>query len=189
MSLGASHSLFLSLEKKETGVIALDNAAIRLGRNGRAVWKALHRANKELEVLENLHHPAHLCARLPIPNASCAALDQKLEMILRSKVEFIRAQSQVNWKAGSEQASLEASQLKRQVGVHRALSLPIQRVRCGTCGLDHAWEFSPEFRAHLSEDVSASIVGDLWRARVVYLGKSLRRTKDWNYRIEVRDGQ
>src|SRR5688500_15327370 len=59
--------------------IAVDNAAIVIGKKDKELFNYLIASNRILHALEMAHHPLHFCARVPLTTAFCISEDLVLE--------------------------------------------------------------------------------------------------------------
>jgi hypothetical protein len=184
-SLGATHGRFQEIYRLERGLIALDNAAILLGRSAREVWKGLVRFNAWAEKAELAHHVAHVCARAPIAGSPCRAADQAWEAALASAHRLAGARAHLGWTQGRRDALIAARKLGVEVTADRAPTPPIRSKRCSVCGLLTRWDIV----GPAPESVWARLHQREFRNRVESIGRSLKGGETWAYRVREAHGR
>lgn len=167
----ATFAAFRALHARETGFIAVDNAAIALGQGDRALFAALARAQAKLRGLERLHHAVHEC-----PDPRCRAADAVLEARIVALHAAASAHARLNWARTSEAARAAAAALEVSVGVSRPAEPPLVSRRCPRCALAVGWSFP------------VPVVSTVWALR--YRDSAVRVTvragagnDRWNYRL------
>ncbi len=173
LTLGTSHARFQELYALESDWIALDNAAIELGRSARAVWNGLQKANAEIRRLETRHHLVHACARVPATAIQCRTADLAAEGELALRHARAGVAAATAWRVGAERARVQAP-----TALFSRLPLPpLQSVRCSVCGLPSEWEIGvPRLE-------SVQLLRGM-ALRVRWVGRSLRGGGQWDYAIE-----
>ena len=131
-----THEMFTRLEARQRQRIALDNAAIALGRAEREIWQNLVREEVSLRRQEILHHSVHEKA-FSSPHAF--ALDQSLETALRAKYQLASWRARVAWAAALGKAHAELERLGVPARIDRDPQFPFVEQRCLRCGLAVAW--------------------------------------------------
>jgi len=168
--------------EEEQAQIAVDNAAIVLGRGDRALLNELVGVNRKLRALEVEHHVAHHCAQIPSPaKAGCEATDRALELTLRALRLAAYERAQLAWRESEFKAFAEAKRLKNRISIdERSIRPPLRSIRCAECQLDIFWELEePKRRGFLLRTHGPSPQF----SRVVWEGTDLRSGKKWNYRL------
>ncbi len=165
LSLGWTASRFREVERLETFLIELDNAAIVLGRNARSVWNGLQAANEQIAFVDNAHHIAHACARSGAATPQCVAVDKALEVRLKTMHLRAAAVAQEVWRQGP-----------------RSSLVPIRSQTCSLCGTAF-WEIG----ARRSESVERALGLRKFKHTVHWLGRSLRGGRKWDYSIEAEE--
>jgi hypothetical protein len=175
LSLGWTHARFGELAQLETGIIALDNASILLGRSARGVWQDLTDHAQQMRAMEVAHHVAHACARAPLPNPACVTADLAWEARLRHSHAQGGVLARTAWVAGTARAKHAAARLGFSVFLDRPGVPPIAPVYCPVCLLPvgwrgpGSWRESARVRVHaraFENAVTASSEGGLWRYQV-----------------------
>jgi hypothetical protein len=178
-----THGLYGQAYRVEYRQIALDNAAIGLGRGQRAAFRYLAETNRKLRALEAVHHPAHACARLPQPTPACLAADRSAELAIRTLRNEAYAAAQIRWASARGQARTELGRWQVEATVHSPVRIPVAPVRCPLCGLDVFWERE-------SDRISSDLVspGAPWLGvRVALWGRSLTRLPLPDYELRAVD--
>ena len=140
-----THELFKGSFERQKAIIALDNAAILIGREDRDLFEFLKNTNSIVEGLEKIHHPIHLALRM-------GALDPKLKLQdigLETLIRELHSEAEVVSKVRLSKSPLVAfSEFRRmQVAgqiIQRAKKVPVFEVKCSLCHLWVKWEPIPE---------------------------------------------
>lgn len=183
--LWTSH-LFRSVYSWERRQVAVDNAAIILGRSDRKSFTDLSRLNRTIEAMEVEHHLLHACARSNTPAApECALADAQLERVMENLHRVGGEMARAQWRLGQVRASAETRQFGVTMDVpDRPAEIPIGERKCAACALSLYWERSESRRAlHYAvrargDDSPPVTTG------VELTGRSLRDGRDWEYRLE-----
>lgn len=138
-----TYRVFSEAERFERRQIAVDNAAIELGRGDRAALRTLEEGQRRIRVLERAHHLVHFCARVPETAPACAAEDRALEAGIRVYSLALRVRAQAAWVASLARARKALTGIGNRAGVlGRAVVLPLRPRRCSVCGGDAGWELA-----------------------------------------------
>lgn len=138
----ATHRLFAEVLAWQRTQIAVDNAAIRLGRLDREWTEFMERGRRRLEHLEKLHHPLHLCARVPQTMAACRSQDEAIERLLTATARWWEAEAARRWGVAPGRALEEG----RRLGIPLRLAgrpplPPVRRTPCPLCRLKVRWKW------------------------------------------------
>ncbi len=174
-----TQSILRSLWLREELQIAVDNAAIVLGKGDRKIWNELTQANRTLEVWEAIHDVVHSCARLA-PQSPCAADDRLWEVKIDEfrQASYWRAQSL--WQQTWVSARLEASRFSgNALNTTRSSTLPVVEVACPRCGRPVFWEIRAKERGYLVWGHGTMPL--TLAVEVRWSGRSLRNSTGWDY--------
>ncbi|MBY0371542.1 hypothetical protein K2X33_12710 [bacterium] len=140
LSLGWMQLRFTELYNWERSLIALDNAAVVLGRAERSVLGDLAKANRELQHRDLAHHPWHACARVPATAAKCLPVDRTAEQALSAVWHRHWAQAVARWRQAEGEARLQTVGAPGKVDWSRSALPPVRPRRCSQCGAWTGWE-------------------------------------------------
>ncbi len=177
LSLWHSHTAFRALFALEEWVITIDNAAIELGRDERALFRAVQRSNQLALKLDSAHHASHACAHAPFAGAACRSADLAAERTLSVLHSRAGGQVQVAWRLAGERLAIA---VKGKARIRRAIAAPLRSVRCAVCGLETRWELSQPPQTHLS-------MLDLPRTFKVVVSTGLKRLDGEAYQYRIRE--
>ena len=183
-----SQSQFRAVFDWERRQIALDNAAITLGRGEREIFRQLRQTNQTVAGLELEHHSVHQCARTLTPAAgACGLADEAIEEAIREVHQSAYENASRQWAAKLHDALTEAAKLSPgNISVTRRETVPIQEVRCSMCGQAVAWEVEPGALPLKAKLRQTAIDGPELAVGLWTTGDSLRAGAVWDYRLEPR---
>lgn len=165
----------------EANQIAADNAAIRWGKSDRQVLRYLEASNRLIRALELVHHPLHLCARVPVTAAECAPEDEAAEFELRALHRAAGEAARALWTRGT--LSGLAAIPRDRVAIRsysRSEVPPIGEKRCRLCGGAYYWEVDSHHAGMESAVFLNTVPAVAARSRLV------EDDGGWNYLL--RDG-
>ena len=173
-SLGILHARFAELEKRQRGLIALDNAAIVFGQAEREALNVLARAARRLRQLDLAHHPLHVCARVPATRLACEAPDRVQEALMQGVYTQARAHAVWVWQAATARVLAQIGKSGVRVRWSRRALPGVRETRCGVCGRVNGWERMPGeitrvvSTANADRSLKVEVVGDWQRAELNY---------------------
>lgn len=174
--------IFCDVARQERSQIAVDNAAIVLGRADRDLFMDLSASNRILKQLDRIHHPLHVCARAASPGAMCVGHDLAIEREIMLMHQTIGKTAEARWRSNLRVALMELEKLKIPLVSVSRKTFPVHPKRCPVCGLNSAWEINVEqrpFVTHFSAGSPACL------AVVRLEGICLTDNSRWNYRLEA----
>jgi hypothetical protein len=135
-----THELFKGSFERQKAIIALDNAAILIGREDRDLFNFLKNTNSIVEGLEKIHHPIHLALRMGALDPKLKLQDIGLETLIREMHSEAEVISNVRWSKSPMVASSEfrRMQVAGQI-IQRANKVPVVEVKCSLCHLFVKW--------------------------------------------------
>lgn len=178
-SMWQTHRIFLKAFRWEKRQIAVDNAAIKLGRGDRAVFNEIRTLNKILRGFEISHHSAHACRKSP----KCKPVDELFEQLIETtrKIGFMSASFRWGESFASAQTEYEktlseyfknldsdfSNKRVAMLVIHgRSSDVPLRGERCQICHRDVYWEI------------------DASKTRPFYYLKSLRFDQDVDFDLD-----
>ena len=170
-----THRLYDRLHELEKAQIAVDNAAITLGRRERQMFRLLETAEKELRRMELAHHPLHVCGQ---KDGRCRTADLALEAKMVAAHRAATVAAQALWTEAALEARARLAALDVVAQMPRPGRAPFRERRCLLCLLPVGWTLRPT-----ETRVTASGLVD---ARVVV--RVRRREGSWDYRLAAEDG-
>jgi len=178
-ALAYSAAVYRDLHRIEGAQIAVDNAAIALGRADRALARRVERANALLSKWELSHHPAHVCARVPSEaQPECKAIDLAIETRMRVLVAAVSADLAASWRAHLARARVELGRGGfAGLVVGRPEAAPFTTRICPVCREIVRWSAPP---GHQTLGTLSLAVSGTRRTAVV-LGRE--RVSSWSYRL------
>lgn len=180
-----TYQIYVQAFESEKGQIAVDNALIALGEGQANALSAIETANQKMAALERLHHPAHLCARVPHSAVACAAPDRGYETALAFFHRAAWAQAQSLWTGARIRAQKEAESLGvRSLELSTSERLPLRARRCAQCGLEFYWDVLETGRSVarlLGYENPAQAETSL---RLLRRGGGANPSARWTYRLE-----
>ena len=140
-------------------------------------------ANAVVRAMEAIHHPIHVCARVPVTAAQCAPEDQALELEIQSFHVLTYETATMMWAKSFTSALAHLHAEGVVLRNWRRLSLNLKGSRCPICGMEPFWEVDipadglagSYLRAMSSVPIDVTI-----RLR----GKTLLSSERWNYFLE-----
>lgn len=181
-----SRRIFYEAFRAERRQIAVDNAAIVIGRRDRELFRFLSASNRLLRGMEVAHHALHACARTPQGAAVCmdkdVAIELQIELVLRTTYET----ASVWWKSAAIAAESSARRLDEEVSLIRPASPPLRKYVCPICGRAVQWEVESGNRA--IQTIVRDRFDGRFAARVRPYGISLRDGATWDYLLEEEVG-
>lgn len=176
-----SHQLLKGTFSKERKIIAMDNAAILLGRSERETFSFLRRVNEAISNLEAVHHIIHPLLVLGTVSPEIVAQDGKLESLIDELHKGSLKVAKFNWSMGKHQA--EAELLRMGVPlfeIRREDNLPVREIVCPICHLNSFWEMAPNFNKSYLRINDASLSFGLW---IDFQDSSLIKGRFRNYQL------
>lgn len=175
-----THQLFSGSFERQKNKIALDNAAILLGRRDRSTFNFIARSNRVADFLETIHHPIHLAARSGLGSTQLMAQDLSLESAIRelhfSSQQFAKA----NWTGSLISANAEMHRLGSWLAQQRrSLVAPLIGKRCPVCHLEAYWIVDSSQTDSYLRAQSGSLVTWLWI-------RMSQTQSNWNYHLSLR---
>jgi hypothetical protein len=136
-----TQSQFRLVWNAERRQIAVDNAAMVLGRHDREDLHSLEQATRLLAFYETVHHPIHLCARVPGPQApGCRGQDRLWEARLELAYHLAYQKARIHWQLAGGKAREEAMRLDADpLMLGRPSELPVSERLCPLCHLRIGW--------------------------------------------------
>lgn len=129
--------IFQTVFQIEKNQIALDNAAIMMGRQDRDLFRIIENTNKLLKKIEKKHHYLHACALIspdPRVRVICQTQDRAIELEMSLLIEKTRFQSQYLWFLSRSKGIAEANKLNVHIdSIKRETSAPIRFEECPFC--------------------------------------------------------
>lgn len=179
-----THQLYLTSFNRQKTMIALDNAAIVLGRQDRMTLNFVEKANETIKLIELIHHPIHFAVVSGIASPQVVAQDVSLEATLKEIHFTSRRVADVKWASSLSSAIAEVGRLGTEVIQHqRGLTSPLIKKRCAICNLDTFWLVDANRTDSFLRVKSGDWISAVW----VRLLKSLNKNKaDWNYQLSLR---
>jgi len=176
-----SRGIFCDIFRVERKQIAVDNAAITLGRRDREIFRFLSASNRILRRIEVVHHALHFCARTPTGLAKCLAKDILVERQMEAFLQGIYGTASAMWLAARLDAISTAAELYETVVISRPITLPVKALRCPICQRPNRWEW------RLDDSITAEVRdvgGDVTPVRIRMSGASIASGDGWNYVLE-----
>jgi hypothetical protein len=135
-----THELFKGSFERQKAIIALDNAAILIGREDRDLFNFLKNTNSIVEGIEKIHHPIHLALRMGALDPKLKLQDIGLETLIREMHSEAEVISNVRWSKSPMVAFSEfrRMQVAGQI-IQRANKVPVVEVKCSLCHLFVKW--------------------------------------------------
>jgi hypothetical protein len=171
-----SSAMYSEIEEYEKRTIALDNAAIRLGRRDRNLFRMVDSAATKIRALETTHHALHACARVPSPSYfKCRAADLAIERTIAGLIDALRASVTAAWRFNSARTREELWRGDwRRPEITRETIAPVRFERCPVCGLAARVILEPK---RMPTRIEGKHYGD---SRI---GVRFIRETNWNYRL------
>ncbi len=178
-----THELFNNSFLRQKTTIALDNAAIILGRQDRTTLNFLVKANRTVSLMEVIHHPIHLAVVMGIATPNLIAQDVSLERAISEIHKGAKTIANVNWA----RASLMANSELRRFGIsvvqkQRAERAPLIEKNCPVCHLGSHWEIDHAIKDTFLRVGNRSWIPAIW---IKLVGESLVNGKKWNYKLSL----
>lgn len=170
-----SREIYVEMYRLEKRTIAVDNAAILIGRTDRAMTAFLAKSNLAMRAADLFHDLLHVCAKNPKTAAICVDKDMAMERQLAFVHSRLYDVAKSMWVAGSARARIEMARLGVVGHIDRARLPPIHSKHCPLCWLAITWEAD----GPMISRVSHGGVG----AQVRLEGKPLKGGNRWNYRV------
>lgn len=171
--------LFRRTAEWQKAQVALDNAAIELGKRDRDLFRYVASANQVLAGLELLHHPLHLCARVPKTAPVCGPKDLALEAKIQTvRLETYRAAS-LSWTGNGVRALSQLGTYR--VSASRTGRVPLRSVVCALCRRAVLWEVE---RPAATLSVFRARHPRVLESGVRLVGESLVKPSTWHFRLE-----
>lgn len=166
----------------EQRAVAIDNAAIVLGKADRLLFRKLQTLNAAVRAADLFHHPVHF-SPWPWTKAGDPAIEAKLIALRQANYVAVS----VLWTA-NKVAALTSPSLNDETRGHvvkirgRNEKPPIHQSRCPVCGLAIYWEVDGEATRTFTLDVPSDFSVPGVRLRIV--GDSVLSLSDWDYELE-----
>lgn len=139
-----THELFKDSFEGQKSIIALDNAAILIGKGDRDLFNFIKKTNSFVTGIEKIHHPVHLAIRMGAIEPKLKAQDLGLETLIREIHSNTAAISNIRWSKSSFTALSEFQRLGISGNIlERATRVPIVGLECSVCHLFSKWEVNP----------------------------------------------
>jgi len=162
----------------EARQIAADNAVIRWGKADRQMARYLESSNKMVRALELIHHPLHLCAKVPATMPECLPKDEGIELELKQMHEAAGRAARWLWRRGTAEGR-EAVLNEKILRLVRSDEPPIQEEACHVCGGHYFWRIDTSHPGMMS---SLSLrTPQRLRAAV----ELVRDRGEWNYQVHA----
>lgn len=136
-----TQSSFRQLWLRERTQVAVDNAAIVLGRAVEEMLHSMEETNSELRILDIEHHELHFCARNIFTALECFPMDKAMEVEISLLSSSANVELSLLWQKAASKANMEASLLRNLIEVVRLPVPPIHLVKCLICGSPHHFSF------------------------------------------------
>ncbi len=163
--------------------LALDNAAILLGREDRLVFNFLLKSNRFIAGLEKIHHPIHAIVRAGGASPNLVAQDAALEIVINQSHKGAIVYSTGIWKIAELKILTELRRMGTSLlNLKRETKVPVVGVRCPICFLEARWEINSRNANTYLQVKKDSWMPGLW---VKPTGTSLLRGPPWNYKLSL----
>lgn len=178
-----SHQIFRDSFERQKMKIAIDNAAISIGRGDRQIFNFVENSNKAIKALEAIHHPIHLAVRSGMASPQLASQDLALEISLKELHLTTRKLAETKWMSSTLLAGSEVGRLGVYLnGIQRSKTCPLNGTRCPICNLEVYWKIDvlrtdSFLNVQIGEQTSA-----LWTKIIKKLSG---RGTEWNYYLSL----
>lgn len=156
--------------------IHLDNVAIELGKQGRALLNQVRIVELQLEKLHTLYHAALACSLIPATAIACKTSAQNLRTTLRAITTSVIPSASARWLKSVVQARRELKKSSHDLGIDTVVDFHPAARHCKVCQQVEGWKLP-----------SKVLPAFLFSKRVVLLKSRLVHEKQknglWNYRL------
>lgn len=158
--------------------IAVDNAAIVVGRQDRDNLNRLGRASAELHKLHLSYHSALACASTVILTSECGPTAGALRATILALHQFHSGLALAQWNASAVSGQLEVGKERSSLDSFRRAAEPFPTHYCDECGLPAGWDLNPAkletyLQAHYVSKIDVGV-------RPVKVAE-----RSWNYELYI----
>jgi hypothetical protein len=176
-----THEVFQLIHDKEMAVIAMDNAAIKVGQLDRSNFNKLMGTNRLISSLEKLHHVFHAIALSKTASPQAVLQDRIMEREILFLHGSIKKVADYFWGQGALVVERELGKFKVPlIDFSRKKIVPLHEVKCPICRLAVFWEVDRG-----QTQTVLHVYSKDWRRgiRIQPKGTSLMGGSKWNYQL------
>lgn len=178
-----SHQIFRESFERQKMKIAIDNAAILIGRGDRQIFNFVENSNKAIKALEAIHHPIHLAVRSGMASPQLASQDLVLELSLKELHLTTRKLAETKWISSTMLVGSELGRLGGYLkGIQRSKTCPLNGRRCPICNLELYWKVDALRTNSFLNVQMGEQTSFLWTKIIRKLSS---RGAEWNYYLSL----